>query len=294
MPKRHYTIYSDESAKKGRFFSNFYGGALVATGDIEAINRILLEAKEGLNLFKEVKWTRITENYAQKYIDFISVYFDLVAAGRIRMRIMFTHNALRAQNLTDEQHENQYFILYYQFFKHAFGLAHANPSGIDRLFVTLLLDQVPHSAEKFNRFRDYISRLNHSHSFVEARVAIKRDQIADVRSDDHVILQGLDIILGAMHFRLNDLHLERREGARQRGKRTLAKERVYKYINKRVRDIYPRFNIGESTGCQNGLIDRWLHPYRHWKFVPSDADFDASAVKSRNGGRRRNGSPAEA
>ena len=108
MPKRHYTIYSDESEKKGRYYSNFYGGVLAKTGDIEAINALLAAKKEELNLFKEVKWTKITENYCQKYIDFISAYLDLIAAGRLRIRIMFTHNQFKAKNLTEEHHENQY------------------------------------------------------------------------------------------------------------------------------------------------------------------------------------------
>ncbi|BCJ87503.1 hypothetical protein skT53_24880 [Effusibacillus dendaii] len=52
------------------------------------------------------------------------------------------------------------------------------------------------------------------------------------------------------------------------GKRTIAKEKLYKHINKRIREIYPNFNIGISAGTKN-IHDRWLHPYRHWLFVPS-------------------------
>lgn len=283
MPKRHYTIYSDESSKKGRYFANFYGGAIFKTSNLEALNKILKERKDELNLFKELKWTKITENYADKYIGFISTYFDLLEAGRIRLRIMFTHNQLKAKNLTDEHHENQYFILYYQFFKHAFGLAYSNPSGIDRIFVTLLLDQVPQSGKKFNDFKDFISKLNGAKLFFRNNIIIQRDQIAEVKSDDHVILQGLDIILGAMQFRLNDHHKEKPEGSKRRGRRTIAKEKVYKYINSRIRVIYPQFNVRVSTGTPNGLADRWQHPYRHWKFVPKDFELDITYVKNKTG-----------
>jgi hypothetical protein len=93
----------------------------------------------------------------------------------------------------------------------------------------------------------------------------------DVSSKDHVILQGLDIILGAIQFRLNDKHLEIPQGKKRRSKRTVAKEEVYKYINSRIGAIYPNFNIGvstatgrptdniiTSTGCQSDalLVDR--------------------------------------
>lgn len=292
MPKRHFTIYSDESAKKGRYFSNFYGGALVKTGDIQAINQILNEKKDELNLFKELKWTKITENYQDKYIEFISKYFDLIEVNRIRVRVMFTHNQFRPKNLTEAHYENQYFILYYHFFKHIFGLAYSNPQLIDRISVALLLDQVPHNAAKLAKFKEYIAKLNSSSLFYANRVSIVKEQIGEIKSDDHVILQGLDIILGAMQFRLNDCHLDKPAGARRRGRRTLAKERVYKHVNKRIRALYPGFNIGTSTGCPNGLSDRWLHPYRHWKFVSDEYDYDESAVKERNALRKKS-SPAE-
>jgi len=36
--KKQYLIYADESYKKGKFFSNFYGGALVNFINLEKIN----------------------------------------------------------------------------------------------------------------------------------------------------------------------------------------------------------------------------------------------------------------
>jgi hypothetical protein len=281
MPKRHYTIYCDESATKGAFFSNFYGGAIVKSSELEAINTFLNARKDELNLFNELKWTRITENYQQKYIDFIDSYFDLVATGRIRMRIMFTHNQYRPKNLTKEHVDNQYFILYYQLIKHAFGLAYCNPKNLDRVYVGLLLDEIPHNINKFNSFKDYMVTLSNTQLFRDAQVVVQREQIADVNSKDHVILQGLDIILGAMQFRLNDKHKEKPTGAKRRGKRTIAKERVYNHIRRRINAIYKNFNIGISTGTPNGLSDRWLHCYRHWKFTPKEFEYDDRYVKNK-------------
>ena len=88
----------------------------------------------------------------------------------------------------------------------------------------------------------------------------------------------MDIVLGSMAFRLNDLHKVIPEGELQRGKRTIAKEKLYKYINSRIRKIYPGFNIGESTGVFE-IGDRWTHPYRHWKFTPKNKEIDNSQFK---------------
>jgi len=61
---------------------------------------------------------------------------------------------------------------------------------------------------------------------------IPEDQIAEVKSHNHVLLQCVDIVLGAIQFRLNDLHKVTPEGKWRRGKRTIAKEKLYKMINR--------------------------------------------------------------
>jgi hypothetical protein len=274
MPKRHLIIYCDESAKKGRHFSNFYGGALIRANERDAIEELLISTKNNLNLFNELKWQRITDNYKDKYIAFLDVYFSLIIGNRLKIRIMFTQNQYRPSTLTDEHMDNEYFILYYQFIKHAFGLTHCNSNNIERVFVALLLDQVPASKTKFDKFKDYIQMLNNSTDFIDSRIHIPRDAIGSIDSCDHVILQGLDIILGAMNFKLNDMHLAKADGSRRRGKRTRAKELVYKYINQKIRSMYPRFNIGVSTSSRNDIKNRWKHPYRHWRFRAAEFEVD--------------------
>ena len=164
MPKRHLIIYCDEFVKKGRHFSNFYGGALIRANERDAIEELLISAKTNLNLFNELKWQRITDNYKDKYIAFLEAYFSLITGDRLKIRIMFTQNKYRPSLLTNEHTDNEYFILYYQFVKHAFGLTHCNSNNIERVFVSLLLDQVPASAAKFAKFKDYIQMLNNTKS----------------------------------------------------------------------------------------------------------------------------------
>ena len=45
MAKHRYIIYADESDRKGKYFSNFFGGALVRTSDRETISAILNDKK---------------------------------------------------------------------------------------------------------------------------------------------------------------------------------------------------------------------------------------------------------
>lgn len=73
-----------------------------------------------------------------------------------------------------------------------------------------------------------------------------------------------------MSFRLNNKHKIKPKGKYRRGKKTIAKEKLYKHINKRIREIYPGFNIGQNTSSPHGPSDYWNHPYRHWKFIPKN------------------------
>lgn len=281
MPKRQLTLFCDESSKKGPHYSNFYGGVVVSSNDRESIEKCLSEKKEELNLFKELKWVRITENYAEKYIDFIRFYFSFIESGRLKVRIMFTQNFHKPMNLNEMQLEDRYFILYYQLIKHAFGFRYSNPNSIDKVIVSILLDDLPDTQKKIDLFKEHISKLPMTSTFFGKNIYFPYDQIAGVDSKQHSILQGLDIILGAMQFRLNDFHKQKEEGKRRRGKRTIAKERVYKEINRLVRNLHPNFNIGVSTGRPNGEADTWRQPYRHWLFIPKDHQKDFTATKQK-------------
>ncbi|MBX3414358.1 MAG: hypothetical protein KF708_16845 [Pirellulales bacterium] len=141
------------------------------------------------------------------------------------------------------------------------------------------LDQLPKNGDENATFKSFLLRLNRNTQFRAARILLREDQIAEVRSHDHVLMQCLDVVLGAMSFRLNDKHKQKLPGSNRRGKRTVAKERLYHVICDRIRQIYPHFNIGESTGMQGDRSKLWSHPYRHWKFVPREHEIDDNRTK---------------
>jgi hypothetical protein len=145
------------------------------------------------------------------------------------------------------------------------------------------LDDVPVTQEKFDNFRDYLSSLTSFPVFNRNRIVIRKEDIVDVDSKRHVILQAVDVVLGSMQFRLNNKHKAMPAGKKRRGKRTRAKERVYKRINQLIQETRPHFNIGMSTGHDTGPEDRWLHSYRHWCFVPTDSVRDLARGKKRGG-----------
>ncbi|HUC92719.1 MAG TPA: DUF3800 domain-containing protein [Paenibacillus sp.] len=264
-----YIIYMDESNDEGPYYGNFYGGALVRSQDYMRIVDILEAKKQELNITGEIKWQKVTSPYVEKYIALMDCFFDLIQEDLVKIRIMFTHNYRQATSLSKEQLTNEYQMLYYQFFKHAFGLKYSNPEGEENLSLRIYFDELPVSPQVASVFKDFIQRLQFTQEFLVAGIQIRKEDISEVKSHQHVILQYMDIVLGSMYFRLNELHKVIPEGERKRGKRTIAKERVYKHINNRIRRIYPNFNIGISTGTKE-YEERWRHPYRHWLFIPSE------------------------
>ena len=63
-----------------------------------------------------------------------------------------------------------------------------------------------------------------------------------------------------MNFKLNDKHLDKPPGEKRRSPKTRAREKLYKHINKRIRKIYPYFNVGITTGHGGNRSSRWHHP----------------------------------
>ena len=115
--------------------------------------------------------------------------------------------------------------------------------------------------------------------FYVNNIHIYNEDIAEVDSKNHVILQCMDIILGAMNFKLNNMDKEKMPGTNRRGKRTIAKEKLYKNILKNIRTIYPNFNIGMSTSARGDFSNNWKDPYRHWCFKSKNSVFDSTLTK---------------
>jgi Protein of unknown function (DUF3800) len=274
-------IYCDESDDKGEFYSNFYGGALLSAKDRELIDQKLQDAKGARYAKSELKWTYINPRNEEVYVRFVEALFQLIADGKLKLRIMFTQNINQTRGLVEYSVDREFFILYYHFVKLAFGLRYCNPERKLPVNVSIYLDDVPDTKEKFGNFQAYLSSLSTFPVFYGNRIIIDKQNIVDVDSKKHIILQAVDVVLGAMQFRLNDKHKAKEPGQRRRGKRTRSKERVYKRINQLICKIRPRFNIGISTGHDTGPEDRWHHPYRHWCFVPNDSVRDLARGKKK-------------
>lgn len=127
LTEREYIFFCDESDRKGPYYSNFYGGVRVAASHLNPVNTVLLARKQSLGLTSEVKWEKTDATNVERYEQMMAAFFHEVANRSLAVRVMFTQNIHVARGLSERQVEDAYYILYYQFHKHAFGLRHLPP-----------------------------------------------------------------------------------------------------------------------------------------------------------------------
>lgn len=251
-------------------------GALINLSDVNLIEKSLNNKKEELNLKGEIKWTKVTDNYLDKYIEMINLFFKFIKDGKIKVRIMFAQNAFVSDGLTKEQTDNEYSILYYYFLKDAFGLKFSNNTPFkNKVNFSLYLDDLPCSENQKKGLKNSMFRYNYELKQNNTEIT----EIVEIDSKRHVIQQCMDIILGSMNFKLNDFDKIKDEETGKRSKRTIAKEKLYKVINKNIREIRKGFNVGMSTSNDGDVTNIWKHQYRHWNFISKYSHFDKTLTK---------------
>ena len=86
-----YIIVSDESTRKGKNYSYFFGGCILKENEYDRISLTLNLLKNNYNLH-EIKRQKINEYNVDKYISIIEAFFDYIKAGLVKVRIMYAPN----------------------------------------------------------------------------------------------------------------------------------------------------------------------------------------------------------
>ncbi len=263
---KEFVLYCDEGEKRGKKYSDFYGGLLVHSGKIEEINqRLNVVKKLHFHNDGEIKGTGISKHYADKYIAFLSEVFAMMREDLFKIRIMFTDNRHLKPQLSSDDNKTGYFKLYYQFIKHAFGFRYY-PRTTYPVLLKIYLDYLPDQSHRKADFRHHLHRLMNTNTFIESGIMIEEQHIAEICSKKHILSQALDVILHLIEFRLNEKHLVLQPETNKKSGKSKAKLKVYKYMLKEIQTIYPRFNIGITTGRRLGVQSYWIDEYRHWIF----------------------------
>ncbi len=98
----------------------------------------------------------------------------------------------------------------------------------NHVHLRLHFDNLPDTISKVQQFKEYIKGLERLKPFQDAKIKIRKEDIVEIDSKQHLPLQFLDVILGAMQFRLNNMHKLKPDGKKRRGNELLQKKN---YIN---------------------------------------------------------------
>lgn len=239
---------------------------MIKSSDLYEVENALNQKKKELNLNGEIKWTKVSANYLEKYMDMMDIFFSFVKAGKVKVRIMFRSMNDQPTDISRRTVDDKYFKLYYEFIKHSFGLKDIPDTNLPAKLI-IYLDVLPDKKGQRETFKDYVTHIPNIWGVSDLSIS-KRD-IREVDSHDHVLLQCTDIIMGSMNFKLNKLNRVIPEGSNRRGKRTVAKEKLYQHIYYNICEIHPHFNAGISTGSHGYEHPHWESPYEHWRFIPN-------------------------
>lgn len=263
-----YIIYCDESVSNGKYYTDFFGGVLVRNKDYDKIRETLDVKKQELNLKGEIKWVKVTENYLEKYKQIMDYFFSFIKENSLKVRIMFRETDQTPPNLSPDQIHNKYSLLYYQFVKNAFGLIYHDGSKNEPVYLRLYFDTIPYPIDQRDAFKSHIFSLQRNARFRKARIKIRMDDIVEINSSKHSILQCMDIVLGSMSFILNRKNEVIPVGAKDRGHRTIAKEKLFHHIIRLIQQSneIEFFDISKTTPISVPK-EFWSMPYRHWKFT---------------------------
>lgn len=250
-----YIIVCDESSRKGRCFSYFYGGAIVAENKYEKISNVLddYKAKFGLH---ELKRTKITEKNYKQYIDVIDLFFTFVKSGDIKVRVMFAPND-QLERLPKEQNAT-YSKFYNTFIVNAFSVFYA---GQD-IKLRLIFDDLPETKEQIELFKTLLEKkINYDNSSKHKnRVQVNHDRIEEVDSRKHVVLQCVDVITGLIDFYINTPLSEIKNS-----KRATAKNKVFLEIKKQIEEIHENFEFLDTT-WPIWSTKGWKDCYKHFVY----------------------------
>lgn len=269
-----YYLFADESVQDGPLFSNFYGGALIPQSEYEEVRDRLLECKDGLGFQgNELKWQKVTARDLEAYKKIVTAFFTEMREGRVKMRVMFRNNR-DGYTRGRVPKKERYLRLYYQFIKHAFGFSFRQ-SAVKPFRLRLFLDRLPDTKIQIKAFKEYLCRLNLTNDLRDCGILIEAQAISEIDSKDYILLQCVDIVLGAMAFRMNEQNLVKPLGKRNRGKRTIAKDRLYKHIYGEIAAMYAEkgvmsYDPKNGNHYRNFPNDRWTDAYRNWRFEPSN------------------------
>lgn len=199
MPGTLYHAYCDESSQtKSRFM--VYGGIIIEQADLLSFDVALQVWRNEHNMHSELKWTKVSDQKEREYIALADLFFKLAARNLVHFKsVVFDTTRLDYRRFFRGNHELGFYRFYHYFLLHKF--ASYATSDADRLLV--FLDERT-TEFPLDRLQAMLNKGIRRHYRRKASIVRKIEPVVSKKCG---CLQVADVLMGAIAYHYNDLHL---------------------------------------------------------------------------------------
>lgn len=269
-----YVLYADEAYTHNDSLPHrrFYGGCLLEARLREQYDRELSDLRLRLGLQGRVKWNKVRPFNIVRVREIVNLFLDWVENGTVKLRVMWLPQQI-VEAQSEHFQEYGYYILYYFFVTYGFGLKFHDVGDVR---IEFLPDTLPDGPEKRASFRRFLMQAHTSNRFADGSdFSIIR--VSGVGEEHHMLLQCVDVIIGALGFILNDGHVVI-SGDGKNSEWTIQKENFARFIIDRLNGICIAqgrepyiINRDTRVGFDSEAavpikVNNWRFNYRQWLY----------------------------
>jgi len=194
-------IYCDESRQSEHRFM-VLGGLVIRATNVPNFNATMAKYRAETNMHAELKWTKVSPQKLPEYKRFIDYFFALNNANQVHFHTLLIDNhQVDHKRFSGGDKELGFYKFYYQLLLHAFGRRYGQKEQGHRLVVHLDHRNSSYSLDTLKKV------LNKG---MGKKFQVPGNPFVSVESRDSKkedLIQIADLLLGAVGFQKNGLHL---------------------------------------------------------------------------------------
>ncbi|WDF55314.1 DUF3800 domain-containing protein [Mucilaginibacter sp. KACC 22063] len=199
-----FNIYCDESRiTKERFM--VIGGIIVNSKSLNELSLKIRSYREQNGMIYELKWSKVSNNRIQQYKNLVDLIFELIEENRINFRsIIADTSKFNHRKYNGGDGELGFYKMYYQLLFHCFGSDYLLDNlNQDNSFIVF-----PDHKTTNYMLGELKSRLNNNMFYKLGSRSSPFRSIEPTDSKKSDFVQLVDILIGAIGYHKNELHLK--------------------------------------------------------------------------------------
>jgi len=194
-----YHIYCDESCTEKGHSHMVFGGVMARTDTAQEFRNTISQWRDSCHMRGEMKWTKITRNKYQRYLEFTNHSLECVKNKAIMFRsVVFEHKQIDYRTHHKGNKNRGYCVLTYEFLFNAFA------PFLNKEDRVIIFPDEKLSSLSLSHLRDVLN------TAIRAKRQWSHDPIRKIQPVDSTcseLMQMNDILMGAVGHHNNNRHL---------------------------------------------------------------------------------------